>query len=225
MTYYKQLNNREKYIEACIYYTEVSVRYRKLMENELANAIDSKLELREKENDRKKEAEKSHIDSLTALGNRYKLKEDSKKLQKECVKKKLPMVVGILDVDCFKQYNDTYGHIRGDECLRTVAGVLKKSLEGKGEAYRFGGDEFVIMGKGLSPEETQMLAEKIKETMAALHIPNINASVYPEVTISQGYCVFAADAENTLEDIIGKADVALYQVKKEGRNSYVILEG
>jgi len=223
--YYKQLNNREKYVEACIYYTEVSVRYRKLMENELANAIDIKLELREKENDRRKEQEKSHIDSLTVLGNRYKLEEDSKKFQKESIKKKRMMMVGILDVDCFKQYNDTYGHIRGDECLRAIANVLREALEGKGDAYRFGGDEFVVMGTGLSYLETLALAKEIQDAIADLHIPNINSNVYSEITISQGYCVFIPEKECVLKDIIHKADIALYQVKKEGRNGAIVLEG
>jgi 7,8-didemethyl-8-hydroxy-5-deazariboflavin synthase CofG subunit len=71
-----------------------------------------KLELREKERARQEEQKKSRKDSLTDLGNRFKLEDDSIKIQREAIQKNTTMMVGILDVDCFKQYNDTYGHIQ-----------------------------------------------------------------------------------------------------------------
>lgn len=225
LEYYKHIGNHEKYVESCINYTEISFKRRELLESERANAIDIKLELREKENARKKEQEKSQIDSLTDLGNRYKLEEDSKRIQKECVKKKTPMLVGILDVDCFKQYNDTYGHIRGDECLKAVAKVLMEVTEEVGSAYRFGGDEFIIMGKGQSFTDVEKLAQNIKEGISNLHIPNINSNVFPELTISQGFLVFIPENMSAMDEIIAKADQALYQVKKEGRNTYYVLKG
>lgn len=222
--FYKQTNQREKYVEACIKYTEVSFKRRKVTENELANAIDIKLELREKENACKKEHEKSQMDSLTSLGNRYKLEEDSKKIQILSMKKKIPMLVGILDVDCFKQYNDTYGHIRGDECLKAISQVLAEVTKECGSAYRFGGDEFVIIGNGLEFLEVKKLAQNIKDKIADLHIENINSNVFSEVTISQGFCVFVPEGQRSLDEIISSADIALYQVKKEGKNNYFVIE-
>lgn len=221
--YYKEINNREKYVESCIHYTELSFKRREMLESERANAIDIKLELREKEIARQKEQKKSQIDSLTGLGNRYKLEADSNRIQKECQKKKQTMMVGILDVDCFKQYNDTYGHIRGDECLKAVAGVLAKVLEDKGEAYRFGGDEFVLIARDLPMDQVEKIAKDIKNKMEELHILNENSDVSSELTISQGYCVFNAEKARSLDAIICKADQALYQVKKAGRNNYSVL--
>lgn len=224
INFYKKTNRRDKYIEACINYTELSFKRRKVTENELANAIDIKLELREKENARKKEQQKSQIDSLTSLGNRYKLEEDSRKIQKTSMKKNLPMLVGILDVDCFKQYNDTYGHIGGDDCLKNVARVLAEVSSECGNAYRFGGDEFVILGSGLDWSEAEKLAKRIKDRIANLHIPNINSNVFPELTISQGFCVFLPEKEKSLDEIISSADIALYEVKKKGRNNFCVIE-
>ena len=103
--YYKQINDLEKYREACINYTEVSFKRRELLENEKANSIDMKLELREKEIARQEEHKKSHKDSLTDLGNRFKLDDDSIKMQSKAMEKKTTMMVGILDVDCFKQFS------------------------------------------------------------------------------------------------------------------------
>lgn len=222
--YYKQINNSEKYREACINYTEVSFKRRELLENERANYIDMKLELREKEIARQEEQKKSRKDSLTGLGNRFKLEDDSIKIQREAIRKKTSMIVGILDVDCFKQYNDTYGHIQGDDCLKSVAKVLEDVVQGKGEVYRFGGDEFVIIASDLSLSQTEEIALDVKQKIADLQIPNINAYVYPEVTISQGYCVFMPEKEGNMEEIISKADTALYKVKKDGRNNYSIRE-
>ena len=222
--YYKEINNLEKYREACINYTEVSIKRRELLENERANSIDMKLELREKERARQEEQKKSRKDSLTDLGNRFKLEDDSIKIQREAIQKNTTMMVGILDVDCFKQYNDTYGHIQGDECLKSVARVLEDALRGKGEVYRFGGDEFIIIASDVSLLQIEEIALDIKRRIADLHIPNINAFVYPEVTISQGYCVFMTEKEGDMEEIISKADTALYKVKKAGRNNYSIRE-
>ena len=222
--YYKEINNLEKYREACINYTEVSIKRRELLENERANSIDMKLELREKERARQEEKKKSRKDSLTDLGNRFKLEDDSIKIQREAIQKNTTMMVGILDVDCFKQYNDTYGHIQGDECLKSVARALEDALRGKGEVYRFGGDEFIIIASDLSLLQIEEIALDIKRRIADLHIPNINAFVYPEVTISQGYSVFMPEKEGDMEEIISKADTALYKVKKAGRNNYSIRE-
>lgn len=223
--YYKEIDNAEKYREACINYTELSFERRELLENERANSIDMKLELREKEIARQEEQKKSRKDSLTDLGNRFKLEDDSVKMQREAIRKNTTMTVGILDVDCFKQYNDTYGHIQGDECLKSVARVLEDVVQGKGEVYRFGGDEFVIIASDLSLSQTEEIASEVKQRIADLHIPNINAYVYPEVTISQGYCVFVPEKEGNMDEIISKADASLYKVKKEGRNNYSVREG
>lgn len=222
--YYKEINDLEKYREACINYTEASFKRRELLDNERANYIDMKLELREKEIARQEEHKKSQKDSLTNLGNRFKLEDDSIKMQREAIQKKTTMMVGILDIDCFKEYNDTYGHIQGDDCLKSVARVLEEVVQNRGGVYRFGGDEFVIIANDLSLSQTEEIAKDVKQRVADLQIPNINALVYPEVTISQGYCVFIPEKEGNIEDIISKADVALYKVKKGGRNNYSIWE-
>ena len=118
--------------------------------------------------------------------------------------------------------NDTYGHLQGDECLRKIAEVLQTMTENIGSAYRFGGDEFVILAKDATKEQIHEMAAKIKNSIFELHMENRNSNVLPEITISQGYCCFVPEKEVDLSDMLTMADRALYQVKEHGRNGYEV---
>ena len=163
-----------------------------------------------------------HTDSLTRLGNRYKLENDSKEMLTQCLEEGKPMTVGVLDIDCFKQMNDTYGHLAGDECLKKISEALRNMTETIGNAYRFGGDEFVILAKDASKEQIVQMAENIKKTIFDLHMENKNSKVTSEITISQGYCCFVPEKEVELSDMLSMADKALYKVKESGRNGYIV---
>ena len=224
MDYYKAINDMEKYVKLCVEHAELYRKQKIVEDKERAAAIDLKIQLQEKEAERRAAEQLSFVDSLTKLGNRYKLKEDSYEMQIATIRKQTRMVVGVLDIDCFKEHNDTYGHLQGDDTLQKLAEVFELATEGVGMAYRFGGDEFVILMQDVTVEQVYSLANKIKELIAQLHIENKNSKILPEITISQGYYCFMPKKEQTLEEILAKADKALYYVKEHGRNQYRIIE-
>ena len=224
MEYYKAASQREKYIEYCVKHAELYQKQKAVANKERASAIDIKIALFQKEVERKKVEIRSYTDSLTGLGNRYKLDKDIKKVLKEACAKENVIAFGLLDIDCFKQENDTYGHIKGDECLVHVADILKKALDGRGGAYRFGGDEFILLIWDGAPENVTAIARKIKENLHLLKLENLNSTIIPEVTVSQGYASFLPKSNTTREEMLELADEALYIVKERGKNGYFILE-
>ena len=124
----------------------------------------------------------------------------------------------ILDIDHFKHYNDTYGHVAGDHVLMEVAHILKGQSEVAHLAARYGGEEMVLVAPETSKEQAMELAEKIRKA-----VENYSFAVGKEttrVTVSIGVATFPQDAHSGL-DLIGKADKALYAAKNRGRNRIV----
>ncbi len=222
MDYYKAIDNMQKYIHLCVDHAELYQKQKAITDKEQAAAIDMKIELREKEVARRRAEQKSNTDSLTDLGNRYMLENDICRMMKNCIQLKKSVAVGILDVDCFKEHNDTYGHLQGDDSLRKVAEVLKDETKKEGAAYRFGGDEFVILLQDVTQERVEEIAAAIKMRICELHIENKNSKVGSELTISQGFSAFVPEKEYGMVDLLEKADQALYQVKASGKNGYVV---
>ena len=224
MDFYKRVDNMQKYIHLCVDHAELYRKQKVIEDKERAAAIDLKIQLQEKEAERRAAEQMSFADSLTRLGNRYKLREDNCEMQIECIEKQTMMAVGVLDIDCFKEHNDTYGHLQGDDSLQSLANVFAEITKGIGMAYRFGGDEFVILVRDITPDQMVQMAETIKWRIEELHIENVNSKILPELTISQGYYCFMPKQEQTLEAVLAKADKALYHVKEHGRNNYHIIE-
>ncbi len=224
MDYYKTIDDMSRYIHLCVDHAELYRQQKVVEDKERAAAIDIKIELQEKEVERRMAEQMSHTDSLTHLGNRYKLEADCNELLNLSWQTGRMMAIGVLDIDCFKQMNDTYGHLAGDDCLRKIAEVLRSKTEGAGSAYRFGGDEFVILVKNANKEQILQMAEDIKKSIFDLHMENINSKVIPEISISQGYCCFIPKEAINLSDMMAMADKALYQVKANGRNGFEIID-
>ncbi len=133
------------------------------------------------------------------------------------------IVIGIIDIDCFKEINDTYGHIRGDECLQQVAEILKATLDDAGMAYRYGGDEFVILMSGCNVDIVRQFANMVSAAVAECSIENVNSSVKPVLTLSQGYAIFNQLRRNdNFETLLKEADDTLYFVKENGKDGYKI---
>lgn len=222
MDYYKTIDDREKYIHLCVNHAELIQKQKEITDKERAAAIDIKIELQEKEAARRRAEQKSNTDSLTDLGNRYMLKDDIRSMTKKCMELNLPIAIGILDVDCFKEHNDTYGHLQGDDSLRRIAEILKDVANDVGQVYRFGGDEFVVLIQNATESGVEEIAAAIKARISELNIENKNSRVMPELTISQGYSIYIPKGECVIESLLEEADKALYQAKKNGKNGYVI---
>ncbi len=223
LDYYQTVGKMEKYNECCVSYTELC-KYQKTMDNrEKAVALDMKIALHKKEKQWLEAEEKAGIDALTRLQNRYGLERDCKEFIHRFQGKEEMPVVGILDVDCFKMVNDTYGHVDGDGYLKAVAKILKSCVDGYGKAYRFGGDEFVVLITEGSRKAAERVAGKICEELEELRLPNEKSQISPTLTLSQGYACFQVKEGDTIGGILKRADKALYKVKKSGKNHYAVV--
>ena len=129
----------------------------------------------------------------------------------------------LLDIDYFKQYNDNYGHLAGDECVRKVRSILKKAAGKEGFLARFGGDEFILIFTDKSNDELLSISQTIKCDLTDLHIPHAFSNVAEYVTLTQGLVNRIPVEGEKSEDLLRIADQALYQVKKEGRNNYLLM--
>lgn len=224
MDYYKTVGDMQEYTRLCVEYVELNQKQQNENDRVRAESIDMKIELREKEMARRKVEQMAHIDSLTGLGNRHKLEKDSMRLIQSSAKKKVCMGVGVLDLDFFKEKNDNFGHLKGDECLVCVANVIRESVADFGEAYRFGGDEFVVLIQEGDSRLLNRIANKIKTELFIIQDGNEDVKGMPEITLSQGYVSCYPSEEDSLSTMIAFADKALYDVKRAGKNNYHIFE-
>ena len=124
----------------------------------------------------------------------------------------------MVDVDCFKQYNDLYGHREGDQCLRRVAGAMAQALTRPGDLLaRYGGEEFVVILPGTQLEGARLMGDRLRDAVADMNIPHATRDCR-RVTISVG-CASACPTQNqTHHQLLQTADDQLYAAKKAGRN-------
>lgn len=168
---------------------------------------------------------KSERDPLTGLPNRSKLNDYSESAFENAYKKGTKFAVEILDIDCFKQYNDMYGHLAGDECLKEIAHLLHSLIERGIFCARYGGDEFIIIYENKTDEEILGIAGKLKADVVALNMANKSSTVLPVVTISQGICNTVPQNDNRIWDFLYSADMTLYHVKRTEKNSINLING
>jgi len=139
-----------------------------------------------------------------------------KKLTEEAHFKRRPLSLIMLDVDYFKQYNDTYGHLAGDEILSALCKTIGRHIKHTDIVGRWGGEEFVIALPGASGKQAQRVAQRIHESMATLKIKSMRKSI-PAPTLSQGIAQFPDEADETMK-LVDLADRRLYIAKDRGRN-------
>ena len=160
----------------------------------------------------------SRHDTLTRLGNRLRLRADIEKLDVQVERYGHGYCAMLCDIDFFKQYNDTYGHLAGDEVLKKVAGVISENLRRGDMAYRYGGEEFLI----ILPEQTlgfaSSAAERLRRHVEELAIPHEAKRLPGVMTISVGLAALSPGERKPVEDLLKEADDALYGAKEAGRN-------
>lgn len=162
--------------------------------------------------------EKSETDALTGLPNRFRLNRHSIQQFAQAVTNHLPVAVEILDIDYFKQYNDNYGHQKGDRCICTIAGELRRIAAYEGvSAYRYGGDEFVVLYMNLGEARVREIAEELRRRIRELKVEHSYSQISDIVSISQGICWGYPVKDQRMADYLHAADDALYQVKKSER--------
>lgn len=166
------------------------------------------------------------IDGLTGVANRRHFDAALHKEWRRARRDKIPLSVILLDIDFFKSYNDTYGHLTGDDCIIQVAQTVSKVLERPGDLVaRYGGEEFAVILPATDQQGGLIVAEKIRYAIEALKIPH-SGSLYDNIlTISVGLATSTYDKINIISDpqkLLEMADVALYRAKKAGRNNVAV---
>jgi two-component system chemotaxis family response regulator WspR len=161
----------------------------------------------------------SAMDSLTGLANRRRLDEALETFYAAAARGGDSLGAAMVDIDHFKAYNDLYGHLAGDQCLRQVAATIKASLERPADlAARYGGEEFLVVLPDTGASGAAHVAERLRSAVEALGIPHGGSRVAGYVTVSVGHASIVPSPGGSATDLVHAADRALYAAKGRGRN-------
>jgi diguanylate cyclase (GGDEF)-like protein/PAS domain S-box-containing protein len=166
----------------------------------------------------------ANTDSLTGLANRRYFDEVLRTEFRRSKRTKMPLSLILLDVDYFKNFNDCYGHLAGDECLRKI-GLLLTSIVGRATdiVARYGGEEFVAILTDTNQEGAATLAERIRIAVETLDIPHSESEIADCVTVSLGVATVNTTHLQSEDQVVALADEAMYNAKKAGRNKISLL--
>jgi len=160
----------------------------------------------------------SSLDGLTGIANRRHFDEVLAREWRRGMRQGSELSILMCDIDFFKQYNDSYGHLEGDECLRQVARTLAGAMDRGGDRVaRYGGEEFVAVLPETSLGGALFVAERMKQAIRQLNLKHAG-SPFGHVTLSFGIASGVPMPETEPQKLVGAADNALYQAKQEGRN-------
>ncbi len=160
----------------------------------------------------------SQRDFLTGAYNRKTFEKYYDDYAAQAVQDHVPLCLIAIDVDHFKQFNDRYGHLIGDEVLKIVARVLMDSLKGRDIVARFGGEEFMVLLPDTPLDIAVKVADSVRKTIASKELKRKDTGeVYGTITVSMGVSQFRPETD-TLPTVLRRADDALYQSKHDGRN-------
>ncbi|GEM_PF-865377 len=163
--------------------------------------------------------EQSTRDGLTGIPNRRYFNEHLDIEWRRAMRSSKPLSLIMVDIDNFKAYNDTYGHLNGDECLRKVAVCLHKGARRPADVVaRFGGEEFVVLLPETTLDGAASLAENLRRRVEMLDIPHKQSSLHGKITISLGVASLIPSPALSPDDLLEHADKALYRAKHLGRN-------
>jgi len=161
---------------------------------------------------------RSTHDALTGIANRRHFTENLEKEWRRALRERSSIGLIMIDVDFFKQFNDTHGHLAGDECLRQIAQTISNQAGRPTDLVaRYGGEEFAVLLSG-GIEDAFTLGEKMRTAVEALAIPHRSSGISVIVTISVGVAAAVPSQQGQLQTLIKASDEALYQAKAKGRN-------
>ena len=150
------------------------------------------------------------VDKLTQLYNRYAFENDDRSFNPDSVYSMI-----FLDIDNFRDFNNNYGHQAGDKVLKTCANIIKSCIRNSDLAYRYGGEELVVLLSGCAKKEAEKIGQSIVES-----VRNYDNAPYSKMTISAGVASMPDDAQ-TFEQLIKASDSALLKAKSQGKNQLV----
>lgn len=228
--YYKKIGDTASYLQETARFYEDTMRMECSNRAMMLEMMDM-CRVLEKEREEKSQivaenrqlTEKSETDALTGLPNRFRLKRYSELQFVRATAAHIPMAVEILDIDYFKQYNDNYGHQKGDDCICMIADQLRRISQYQGvSVYRYGGDEFVIVYEDLTRERVEEIARDLDCGIRSRNIEHAYSRTADIVTISQGVCWDYPVEGQTMADYLQVADACLYKVKEQCRGGIVL---
>ena len=158
---------------------------------------------------------RAYVDDLTGVSSRYAIRDLLQKALAHAVREKSPVSIALMDVDRFKNVNDTYGHTVGDMALRGVAALIAPCLRTYDVVGRYGGEEFLIVFPGCGAEDALTLSERIRSHVGTQPITTTAGSL--TLTVSLGIAS-STDGDLGIDALISTADQALYRAKHAGRN-------
>ncbi len=165
----------------------------------------------------------SNLDGLTQLYNRRYFDDALEKEIKRCQRTATPLSLLMCDIDFFKKYNDTYGHLVGDDCIKIVADAIQTSCNRVADvAARYGGEEFTAILPGTDSVGAAEIANNIQRALAAKKIPFEHSVLNDQVTLSIGIVTVRPTIDSRPDDLIAFADHALYESKHNGRNRITV---
>ena len=167
----------------------------------------------------------AHTDHLTGAHNRHRFEEDFNQILKLAKQEQAFIGLYIVDVDEFKQYNDHYGHLQGDQCLVAIAQtLLSLCSHEKDRCIRFGGEEFILVKYADSLAALESWGQALLQGIRDLEIVHEYSSVADHVTVSIGAAFIQAREKETRASLMARADAALYQAKKAGRDRLLLAQ-
>jgi diguanylate cyclase (GGDEF)-like protein len=159
------------------------------------------------------------VDGLTGIANRRSLDESLEREWRRAIRDKDTLSLLLIDIDYFKQYNDTYGHQAGDACLRSLTGAFTKVLQRPSDlAARYGGEEFALLLPHTDKAGAQRLAESVLRGVQELQISHEASAIGNTLTVSIGIATVAPWQGINTSSLVAAADAALYDAKSQGRN-------
>jgi two-component system, chemotaxis family, response regulator WspR len=162
-------------------------------------------------------------DGLTGLSNRRHFDEYLELEWRRAIREQTQMSLMMIDVDYFKAYNDTFGHLEGDEALRQVAKAIRASCSRPSDLpARYGGEEFALVLPNTSPGGARLLAEKLRQTVAGMNIPHMAPREGSTLTVSIGLATVVPGVGSHSRQLIQSADQGLYAAKNNGRNQVAV---
>lgn len=187
--------------------------------NQVAIAIEQSQLYRQLAIANQKLQELATTDGLTGIANRRQFDRVLMLEWRRLAREELSLSLIMFDIDFFKLYNDFYGHLGGDDCLRQVAKVIARAAKRAGDlTARYGGEEFTVVLPNTTAEGANIVARKIFYGMASLKLPHARSSIGPYVTLSCGIATVIPSAEQSPDTLIRSADSALFQAKSTGKN-------
>jgi len=195
------------------------IEFLKHLANQVAIAIEQSQLYRQLTIANQKLQQLATTDGLTGMANRRQFDRVLMSEWRRLARAELPLSLIMFDIDCFKLYNDFYGHLAGDDCLQQVAGAIASCVNRAGDLpARYGGEEFAVLLPNTRGDGANLIALAICDRLETLKLSHGRSSIGPYITLSCGIATAIPSLEQSPDTLIHSADCALYQAKAEGKN-------